>query len=113
MTPERLPAEILIEARDDDPGAAVGERERCVDDRVVEELHLVDPDDLVPGRAGDELRHALDRDGPHSRARMRDDVGDVVAVVDPRLEDDDRLVRKPAFDLGCQSRARWHTVRLG
>ena len=45
------------------------------DDRVVEELHLVDADDVVPGRAGDELGDAVDRDGPHACPRVRDDVG--------------------------------------
>ena len=66
------------------------------DDRGVEELHLVDPDDVVAGRARDELGNAFDGDGPHARARVRDDVGRVVAFVDARLEDDDPLTR----DLG-------------
>ena len=72
---EGQPAEVLVEARDDDPDPAVGQRERRTDDRVVEELHLVDADHVVPGRAGDELRDAVDRDGPHPCARVRDDVG--------------------------------------
>ena len=88
---ERQPAEVLVEPRDDDPDAAVGERERRVDDRAVEELHLVDADDVVAGGAGDELRHALDGDGAHARPGVRDDVGRVVPVVDARLEDDDPL----------------------
>ena len=63
-------AEVLIEARDDHAHATVGERERRVDDCAVEELHLVDPDHVVAGGAGDELGDALHRDGPHPRARV-------------------------------------------
>ena len=44
--PEGEPSEVLVEAGDDDPDAAVRELERVRDDRVLEELHLVDPDDV-------------------------------------------------------------------
>jgi hypothetical protein len=67
---ERQATEVLIEPRDDNPDAAVGERECCVDDGSIEELHLVDADHVVAGRAGYELRHAFDRDGPHPRSRV-------------------------------------------
>ena len=49
------------------------------------------PDDVVARRPRHELRHALDGDRAHARTRVRDDVGCVVAVVDPRLEDDHSL----------------------
>ena len=55
------------------------------------------PDDLEAARMLDELRHAADRHGAHADTRVADDVGRVVAVVDPRLEDDDALPR----DLGA------------
>ena len=46
----------------------------------------------LPG-AGNELGTAVDRDGRHPDPRMADDVGRVVAVVDPRLEEDHALAR--------------------
>ena len=45
--PERLTPEVLVEAGGDHADAAVGERERGVDDRRLEELRLVDADDLA------------------------------------------------------------------
>ena len=62
----------------------------------VEELHLVDPDDVVAVRACDELGNAVDGNCAHAGSGVGDDVRRVVAVVDPRLEDDDVL----AGDLG-------------
>ena len=44
--PERQAPEILVEARDDDPDAALGEVERARDDALTEELSLVDTDDV-------------------------------------------------------------------
>jgi len=67
---ERQPAEVLIEAGDDDAHTAVCERQRRIDDATVEELHLVDADHIVAGAAGNELGHAFDGNGPHPRARM-------------------------------------------
>ena len=87
---ERQAAEVLVEARGDDANAAVSERERGVDDRRLEELHLVDPDDVAAAGPRDELGAAVDRDGGHPHARVADDVGGVVAVVDPRLEEETR-----------------------
>ncbi len=64
-------SEVLVEPGDDDADAAVGEVERRPDDAGVEELHLVDPDHIVPGRPADELRHTVDRDGAHAHAGVR------------------------------------------
>jgi hypothetical protein len=58
---------------------------------TVEELHLVDPDDLAAPRAGDELRAPVDGNGRHADSRVADHVRSVVAVVDPRLEEQDAL----------------------
>jgi hypothetical protein len=38
--------EVLVEAGDDDPDAALGEVERARDDALTEELSLVDTDDV-------------------------------------------------------------------
>ena len=83
--PEGLSAEVLVEPGGDYPNAALGERERSVDDRRLEELHLVDPDDVAASRPGDELRAAVDRDGGHAHPRVADHVSRVVAVVDAAL----------------------------
>ena len=61
------------------------------DDSLTEELGLVDPHDVEALRLRRDLRDRGDRDGLHPRARMADDVRRVVAIVDPRLEDDDAL----------------------
>ena len=57
---ERLPPEVLVEAGGDDSRSALGERERGLHDRRLEELHLVDADDVVALRAAVELRHRAD-----------------------------------------------------
>jgi len=75
----------------------VGVALELADDGGLEELHLVDPDDLRGAGAGHELGTAVDRDGRHPDTRMADDVSRVVAVVDPRLEEDHALAR----DLGA------------
>ena len=89
--PERLSAEVLVEPGCDHSRAAQGECERGVDDRRLEELHLVDPHDLAAARACNELRTAVDRYGGHAHARVADDIGRVVAVVDPGLEQEHAL----------------------
>ena len=89
--PERLSAEVLVEPGRDHSDAALGECERGVDDRRLEELHLVDPDHVAAARPGDELRAAVDRDGRHPHACVTDDVRRVVAVVDPGLEEEHPL----------------------
>ena len=95
--PEREPPEVLVEPGRDHPGAVVGELERDADDLFVEELGLVDADHLEAARPLGELGHARHRHGPHPDAGVADDVGGVVAVVDPRLEDH----RPLAGDLGA------------
>jgi hypothetical protein len=84
-------AEVLVEPSDHDPRPLLHEVERALDDPLAEELRLVDPDDVEARGAFPKLRRAGDRDGSHPCARMADDVGLVVAVVDSRLEDDDPL----------------------
>jgi hypothetical protein len=88
---ERQPAEVLVESRSDHAGAALRERQRRVDDRRLEELHLVDPHDVDAARPRDELRAAVDGHGRHPHACMADDVRRVVAVVDPGFEEEDPL----------------------
>ncbi len=83
--------EILVEPGGDHADAALRERQRRVHDARLEELDLVDPDDVAATRPGDELRAAVDRYGRHAHARVADDVGCVVAVVDPRLEEEHAL----------------------
>ena len=89
--------EVLVEPRHDDADSAIGQLERVLDDRRLEELHLVDPDDLEPLCTLEDVVHGRHRNSAHARAGMAHDVGRVVAVVDPRLEDDDAL----AGDLGA------------
>ena len=88
---EREAAKVLVEPCGDDAGPAFGEGERRIDDRGLEELGLVDADDVEPLRPGDELGDRRHRYAAHPDARVADDVGGVVPVVDPRLEDDDAL----------------------
>ena len=95
--PERKPPEVLVEARRDDPYAARRELERVRDDRMPEELHLVDPDDVESLGALGHVVRRRDGHGPHARARMAHDVRRVVAVVDARLQDHDAL----SGDLGA------------
>ena len=63
----------------------------------VEELHLVDADRVVAVGETGNVRGPRDGDGAHLRARVADDVADVVAVVDLRLHDQRAL----AGDLGA------------
>jgi hypothetical protein len=91
MGPERKAPEVLVEPGRDDAGAAVRERERRVDDGLVEELHLVDADHVEAVCTREDVGDAVHRDGAHAHAGMAHDVGSVVAVVDPRLEDDHAL----------------------
>ncbi len=63
----------------------------------VEELHFVDADGVVPAGEPQHLCRRGCRDRPHLRARVGDDVADVVAVVDHRLHDQRPLPR----DLGA------------
>src|SRR5262249_44298657 len=84
-------AEVLRQARGDDARPGLDEAVDRVDDAVVEELHLVDPDGVV---AHGEALHVLARrrrHSAHSGARMGDDVAHVVAVVDRRLDDEGAL----------------------
>jgi hypothetical protein len=89
--PERETAEVLVEAGGDHADPAVGQGERGVDDRLLEELDLVDSHCLASARAGDELGRAVDRDRRHPNPRVADDVVCVVAVVDLRLEQEHPL----------------------
>ena len=91
--PERLPAEVLVEPGRDHADAALGERERGIDNGRLEELRLVDPHDVAAAGACDQLRAAVDGHGGHAHAGMTHDVGRVVAVVDPWLEQEDTLTR--------------------
>src|SRR5207248_3745542 len=78
---------VLRESRRDDACTTVDEIRDRGDDAVVEELHLVDADRLVAGR---EPTHLAARRGgyrTHLGAAVRDDVPDVIAVVDGRLDD--------------------------
>ena len=86
---ERIGAEVAVETGRDDALPRGGERKGCFDDRVVEELHLVDADGVVGVREPQHVRGVLGGDGPHARAGVADDVRDVVAVVDARLHDQD------------------------
>ena len=95
--PERKPPEVLVETGGDDPYATRREVERVRDDGVPEELHLVDPDHVESLRALGHVVCGCDGHGPHARARVAHDVGRVIAVVDPRLQDDDAL----SGDLGA------------
>ena len=95
--PERLAAEVAVQARGDDPLAPEHHLLNRVDDLGLEELRLVDPDDVVPLGAAQRVADAVDRDRTHARAGVADDVRDVVAVVDPRLHDQHALAR----DLGA------------
>src|SRR5581483_5394897 len=88
---ERKPAKVLVEPGDDDALAALDQPLDHADDLEVEELHLVDPDGVVAVREADDLLRARDRDSAHLRARVADDVADVVAVVDARLRDERAL----------------------
>ena len=63
------------------------------DDPVVEELHLVDPDRVVTAREPKHLGTRRCSDRPHLRPGVRDDMPDVVAVVDERLDDQRPLPR--------------------
>ena len=94
---EREPPEVLVEPCHDDPHAVTRELERMPDDRMLEELDLVDPDDVESRRACGHVLRRRDRDGTHSCARMAHDVRRVVPVVDVRLQDHDALAR----DLGA------------
>ncbi len=87
--------------------AAIGELERVLDDRLLEELHLVDPDDLEALGALQDVVRARDRDRAHPRSGMADDVGRVVPVVDVRLEDHDALASdlRPSADAGSSPRS--------
>ena len=86
---------VLLEAGDDDAGAAIGEALGDVDDAFVEELRLVDADD--GDGAGLLLQLGVDlgarRDGHRVDARggVAHDVARVVAVVDARLEHEHAL----------------------
>ena len=84
-------ANMKPEARDDHAHAAVGQFESVRDDGRVEELHFVDPHDVESVRMPDDLGDRRHGYGAHSCTGVADDVGRVVAVVDPRLEDDDAL----------------------
>ena len=92
--PERLGAEVLRETGGDDARAAPDERRNGVDDAVVEELHLVDPDCVVAVREPKHLGRRGCGDGAHLRAGMRDDVPDVVAVVDDGASRSGRAARR-------------------
>ena len=94
--PERQPAVVGVETRDDD--AAAGARQRLHDahDLGAEELRLVDTDDVERlGQLG-HVAGVTDGHAAHPQARVGDDVGGVEPVVDRRLEHRDRL----AGDLG-------------
>ena len=92
--PERLAAEVEVEARADDAMAARDELAHHADDRVVEELHLVDADDRRVRRhqlqdlLADEHRARLER-----VAVVRAHELAVEADVDGRLEHLDGAAR--------------------
>ena len=94
---EREAAEVLVEPARDDPHPALDEPVEDERDLRREELHLVDADDVVAVDETGDVGRVVDRDRAHLRARVADDVGDVVAVVDPRLDDQHAL----AGDLGA------------
>ncbi len=88
---ERKAAEVLVEAGGDDARSVLDEALDDVDDLRREELHLVDADRVVAARDPDDLLRPRHGDGAHLRARVADDVADVVAVVDARLHDERAL----------------------
>jgi hypothetical protein len=90
---ERQPAKVLIETRGDDARSASGKVERRGHDSRIEELHLVDPDDVVSRCERDELRDRRDGYRGHAHSSVADDICGVIPVVDPGLEDDDVLPR--------------------
>ena len=59
--------EVLVEPGHDDADAAIGELERVLDDRLLEELHLVDPDDVEALGALEDVVRAT-RSGPRASA---------------------------------------------
>src|SRR5688500_3426839 len=89
--PERLAPEVAVEPGRDDALAARDALLNRVDELRLEELRLVDTDDVVAVRPPKRLLDSADGDRAHPRAGVADDVGDVVAVVDPRLHDQDVL----------------------
>src|SRR5262249_29149287 len=90
---ERQATEVLREPGCDHTRAVGDEPVDRVDDAVVEELHLVDADRVVPGCEPAHLVARRGCDGAHLRAGVRDDMADVVAVVDQRLHDQRALSR--------------------
>ena len=94
---EREAAEVLVEAARDDaePRSTRPSRMSTISRR--EELNLVDADDVVAVDEAGDVGGVVDRDRPHLGAGVADDVADVVAVVEPRLDDQRAL----AGDLGA------------
>src|SRR5206468_9134182 len=72
---ERQTAEVLREPGGNYARAASDERLHRLDDRLVEELHLVDADDLVPGGDAEDVGRVPRGDGAELRPRVADDVG--------------------------------------
>src|SRR5207247_7536972 len=70
---ERQTAEVLREPGGNYARAASDERLHRLDDRLVEELHLIDADDLVAGGDAADVDRALGRHGAELGARMTDD----------------------------------------
>jgi hypothetical protein len=84
---EREAAEVLVEAARHDAHPGLDEAVEDEQDLRREELHLVDADDVVPLDETGDVGGVVDRDRTHLGPRVTDDVGDVVAVVEPRLDD--------------------------
>ena len=84
---EGFPAEVLIQAREHDLGAPIREFHREIDDRIVEELRLLDEDHVgFRIEFGAEVRNVIDRDRLMPNAHMGHDHGLVVTVVDLGFE---------------------------
>src|SRR5207245_3317010 len=84
-----------------DPRSVAHERVDRVHDSLVEELDLVDADSVVAGREPPHLAARPGRDRAHLGPGVRDDVADVVAIVDQRLHDQRAL----PSDLGAAQAA--------
>ena len=84
---EREAAEVLVEPARDDPQPALDEPVEDERDLRREELNLVHADDVVAVDEAGDVGGVVDGDRAHPGARMADDVADVVAVVDARLDD--------------------------
>jgi hypothetical protein len=84
---EREAAEVLVEAARHDAHPGLDESVEDEQDLRGEELNLVDADDVVSVDETGDVGRVVDRDRAHLGPRVTDDMGDVVAVVESRLDD--------------------------